>query len=89
MAKAAAEKKSESDNFTLREMIDYETQFKEPLSDITKDDRPRMKKIAYLAYLKKARLDKNLTFQDYLDTDPTPDEAVATAFGDQTDAEEE
>lgn len=88
MAKAAA-KTPENDAFTLREMIEYENLFKEPLSDITKDDRPRMKKIAFLAFLKKRREDKNLTFDKYLDGDPSPDQAVVDAFGEQEEATEE
>lgn len=88
MAKAAA-KNEEREGFTLREMIEYETLFKEPLSDITKDDRPRMKKIAYLGFIKKRREDKDLTFDKYLDAGISADQAVVDAFGEQEEATEE
>lgn len=88
MAKAAEPVKKNEDEFTLREMIDYETVFKEPLSEITNGEKPRMKKIAYLAFLKQRRLDKNLTFDKYLDGDPSSDEAVTQAFGERKEDEE-
>lgn len=81
--------RSKEDEFTPRELIEYENLFKEPIGEIENDEKPRIEKIAYLGYLKCRRLDDSLTFNDYLDGLDSLEQASKDAFGDKKDDESE
>lgn len=86
MARAA--KKAERDeNFSTREMIEYENNFREPFSEIQNADKPRIEKIAFLGFLKKRREVPDLTFKKYLEDDPSIDQIQIDAFGEQEEEE--
>lgn len=78
----ANEGKNREDEFTLKEMIEYERVFGEPLGAVTDDSKPRIKKIVYLGFMKRRRDNAKLEFEDYLDLNLSLEEVQKDAFGD-------
>lgn len=89
MARKPVVKKRDKDaDFTPKELIKYENTFGEPIGDIQNDEKPRIKKIAYLGWLKCVREDPDLTWDDYLDNLDSLEQAQRDAFGDLKKDEE-
>jgi hypothetical protein len=90
MAKAAVEKKEKNDeDFTLKEMIEYERVFGEPLGAVTDDTKPRIKKIVYLGFMKRRRENSKLDFEAYLDLELSLEEVQKDAFGIDVNSDDE
>ena len=88
MAKEAV-KKDKDEDFTLKEMIEYERVFGEPLSAVTDDSKPRIKKIVYLGYMKRRRENPKLEFEEYQDLGLSLEEVQKDAFGDTSSDDED
>ena len=80
---------NKEDDFTLKEMIEYERVFGEPLGAVTDDSKPRIKKIVYLGFMKRRRGNEKLSFEDYLDLNLSLEEVQKDAFGDSAEEEAE
>ena len=84
-----AKLKKDDTDFSLKEMIEYENLFNEPLSDISNDEKPRMEKIAYLAFMKCRRENETLSFKEYINSDPSLEQLQKDAFGELTEEKKE
>lgn len=71
---------SKYDDFTYAELIDYEDYTGESIDELQNEDKPRLKKIAYLGFIRAKREDQNLRFDDYIKK-YSADEIVKDAFG--------
>lgn len=89
MAVRKAKTRSKDDDFTPRELIEYENLFKEPIGEIENEEKPRIEKIAYLGFMKCRRLDETLSWNDYLDGLDSLEQASKDAFGEKKDEESE
>ncbi|AWN04113.1 tail assembly chaperone [Rhodococcus phage Peregrin] len=81
---AAKKNLKNDDDFTYAELVEYEDLAGEPLDALNDSDRPRLKKIAYLGWIRAKRTQKGISFQDYIEnTDAT--RIMADAFGEQSE----
>lgn len=85
----AAKLTKNDDDFLPREIIRYERYFGESIDKIKNDpDLPKTERVAYLGFLKAAREDEDLTFQDYFENLDSFETLNADAFGAQDEDEE-
>ncbi|AWN03923.1 tail assembly chaperone [Rhodococcus phage Peregrin] len=85
---AAKKNLKNDDDFTYAELVEYEDLAGEPLDALNDSDRPRLKKIAYLGWIRAKRTQKGISFQDYIEnTDAT--RIMADAFGEQSEEKKE
>ncbi len=84
---AAAKKKNKDDDFTYKELMEYERLIGEPLDEINNDEKPRLAKIATLGWLRAKRVN-DVSFDDYVENTDA-DQIVIDAFGEQTEEKKE
>lgn len=83
----AVKKKSKDDDFTYKELMEYERIIREPLDAINDSTQPRLLKIATLGWLRAKRVN-DCTFDDYVENTDA-DQIVKDAFGEQTEEKKE
>ena len=84
----AVKKATKEDDFTYAELIEYEDLAGEPLDALNDSDRPRLKKIAYLGWIRAKRANEALKFTEYVN-ETSAEQIMKDAFGDQTEAKKE
>jgi len=75
------------DDFTYAELIEYEDLAGESVDELKNEEKPRLKKIAYLGWIRAKRENQALSFVDYINNTEA-EQIVKDAFGSpETDEE--
>lgn len=77
--KEVEETKDEID-WTVMEMIDFENNFKVPFSELSNKSVPRTAMVAYCGYLKRRRVDPQITYRKYLELNLSLEDLYKEAF---------
>ncbi|AOZ63674.1 hypothetical protein SEA_WEASELS2_85 [Rhodococcus phage Weasels2] len=84
----AVKKTKDDEDFTYAELVEYEDLAGEPLDALNDSERPRLKKIAYLGWIRAKRSNPGVKFQEYINETPA-EKIMKDAFGEQTEEKKE